>query len=149
MNFPFPVSTANTNVPSNSPLIGSQLTLQYNGFGELHGIPGACVNPRTNQEVPCGEAQTEDSQPVATRYVPKFSITDGTAISASGSTDSKFVKYLEREVRFEKVADSNCSNLTLDPNRPLPGSLTDPRSNTGAEPTLSSTIPAVIHGVVQ
>lgn len=147
--FPFTISATNTNVPSSSPLIGSQLTLQYNGFGDLQGIPGVCVNPRTNQDVPCGETQSEGGQSVATRYVPKFSITDGAAISASSSTASKFVKYLEREVRFLKVTDSNCSNLTLDTTRTLPDSFTDPRSSTGAEPTLSTTIPAVIHGVVQ
>lgn len=151
VNFPFTVSTTNTNLPSNNPLIGSQLNLQYNGFGELHGIPGSCVNPRTNQEVNCGEAQSEGGQQVQTRYVPKFSITDGTSITASSSNAVKWVKYLEREVRFNKFDDStNCASLTLpDATLTLPNSAGNPRSDTGAEPTLSTNIPAVIHGVVQ
>ncbi len=142
---PFQPTTANTTgLSSGSPMIGSTIQLQYAGFGELQGIPGACVNPATNETVNCG---TNLGGGMQVRFVPSFSIRDATSVTVSATT--KWIKYLERELRLAQVASSNCSGLTLPTTATLPTSNTDPRSSTGAEPSLSTSIPAVIHGVVQ
>jgi hypothetical protein len=142
---PFSPSLVNTTgLTMGNTLLGSTIQLQYGGFGELQGIPGSCVNPSTNETVNCG---TSLSGGLQVRYVPAFSITDGTSATVSGST--KWIKYLDREIRLSEVAQSNCSSLTLPTAATLPSSATDPRPSTGAEPSLSTSIPAVIHGVVQ
>src|ERR1700719_253034 len=48
---------------------GLPILLQFNGFGNLSGIPGTCVNPVNNAPVDC-------STPNA-RNVPTFSLPDG------------------------------------------------------------------------
>jgi hypothetical protein len=68
---------------------GASMSLQFAGFGDLNGIPGRCVDPYTNTEVSCNST---------TRWFPAFSIADDTAITIDGST--KYVKWLERELRF-------------------------------------------------
>lgn len=142
---PFQPTTTNTaGLPSGSPLIGSTIQLQYAGFGDLHGIPGACVNPATNETINCG---TNLGGGLNVRFVPAFSVKDATSVTVSATT--KWIKYLEREIRLAQVASTNCSGLTLPTTATLPSSNTDPRSSAGAEPSLSSSIPAVIHGVVQ
>lgn len=143
---PFTLSTTNTNLVSGSNLLGSTVNLQYAGFGDLHGIPGACVNPATNAEINCGDSLGGGLQ---VRYVPKFSITDGTSLTVNSSI--KWMKYLDREVRFLKYGSlANCSGLTMPTSSTsLPSTNNDPRSSTGAEPSLSTAVPAVIHGVVQ
>lgn len=143
---PFTPTTTNTSLASGSSLIGSTVNLQYAGFGDLHGIPGACVNPATNAEVNCGDSLGGDLQ---MRYVPKFSITDGTSLTVNSSI--KWMKYLDREVRFLKYGrPDNCSGLTMPTSSTtLPSTNNDPRLSTGAEPSLSTAVPAVIHGVVQ
>jgi hypothetical protein len=144
MNFQLTVSTANTTEAAASPLIGSKVQLNYNGFGDLQGIPGTCVDTTTNQPVTCGTGG-DNSQ----RWVPAFSVKDGTEL-VNGSV-TYYVKYLEREMRFAKVSDSACS--TLDLTAPLATALPaaptdDPRSAMGAQPTVTSA-PKVVHGVVQ
>ncbi|WP_370264311.1 hypothetical protein [Limnobacter sp.] len=143
--FNFVVSTSNTTLPANDPLIGSTVVLEYQGFGNLHGIPGTCVDPGTNEAVQCGPN---------TRYVPKFSIVDGTEL-VDGNT-SYFVKYLDREVRFGRVAEATCTGAPNSLSLPLGLSLPSAPTNNvktlvgsvGANPS-SSLKPSVIHGVVQ
>lgn len=120
----------------------STLVLQYNGFGELHGIPGKCVTPMTNAEVPCNNDGS-------TRWVAAFVIPEGTALSDGSQT--YYVKPLEQELRLKKVVASNCAALTLpsiaDSAMPGAGGFVDPRVN-GALPSVTGA-PRVIHGVVQ
>ena len=130
---------------------GKSIVLQYNGFGDLQGIPGNCVSPQTNAVVPCS--------PNA-RYVPSFAIpfdeTKGQATSIDGQT-SYLVKWLDREIRFAQKPLSSCSTagLTLPNNVVLPtqASLKDPSDSssdvyTGTKPTVTAA-PRVIHGDVK
>lgn len=145
INFTLTVATDNTTVPAGSPLIGSKVQLNYNGFGELQGLPGQCVNKDTNAPETCSGGGGDQ------RWVPAFSIKDGAALTSANPAGTYYVKYLEREMRFAQVAASNCSALTLPTGVTLPSAPTsanDPRAAMGAEPTVT-TAPKVIHGVVQ
>jgi hypothetical protein len=60
---------------------GQSIVLQYGGFGDLWGLPGVCVSPQTNQEVPCDGGEV--------RYVPSFVIPYDAAVgrvTANGNT---------------------------------------------------------------
>ena len=135
---------------------GALMNLQFGGFGNLHGIPGRCVNPITNGAADCSPN---------TRWLPAFDIADGTTITINGST--KFVKWLERELRFApdsgtasslgiimgnytnlpaKITTTSCSDIA-DIENPC-------NSSSGNYPgafsyELFKKTPAVIHGVVQ
>ncbi len=140
--FNLAVNTTDTTVKAGSPLNGSTVRLQFNGFGDLQGIPGVCVNMTNNQKVECGGAGQQ-----SVRWVPAFSIKDGAAITAEDGVTTYFVKALDRELRFAKVTDAQCTGLDL----PFGASLPDnPTANAGTlngnKPTVG-TVPAVIHGV--
>lgn len=133
---------------------GTTMYLQYQGFGELHGIPGKCFASDTNEETSCGPN---------TRWVPAFAIADGATVVIGGET--KYVKGLESEIRFAKVNDSAQNlGITLGSLSDLPAGVslndasdaTDPSnaSNTSFYPGGYGDVdfdaaPAVIHGVVQ
>jgi len=119
--------------------------LEYSGFGNLHGIPGKCVNGDTGVAIDCGDA-TVDNQ--MKRWIAEFTIPDGSELSNSVTSATKyFAKALEKEQRMSNVAASNCSALTLT-NYTLPviTDWVDPAI--GTEPTVTNA-PAVIGGVVQ
>lgn len=142
------------NVPARSDEFGSQagasLQLQYNGFGDLFGIPSRCVNTITNETVACGPGQ-------GIRWVPSFSIpeslTEGVVTDGNGT--SYLVKWLEREVRLAQVSNSQCTGLTPGSTADLPslvglrspGIPGDP-SYIGAKPAITAA-PRVVHGVVK
>jgi hypothetical protein len=142
----FAASNSNIRAADKSKYAGTTVQLQFNGFGELQGIPGQCVDPDTNAAVQCGEGK---------RWVPAFDIIDGSSVTGGGST--YYVKFLERELRLSQLsgtADASCklalslpsSSLTL----PGAASITvDPVTTNGASPTLPSAKPAVIDGIVQ
>jgi hypothetical protein len=129
---------------------GQNIVLNYSGFGELWGIPGYCVSPSTNQEVPCDGGEV--------RYVPSFVIPHSTTqgvVTADGTT--YYVKWLQREIRFAKKNLSVCNSagLVVPSGSTLPTSAdlrdpTDPASPiyTGARPTVTST-PRVVQGEVK
>lgn len=130
---------------------GSSVVLQYNGFGNLWGLPGKCVSPHDNVEVNCSNGNA--------RFVPQFSIPHDLAAGAVTSGPSTYyVKWLDRELRLAQVPLANCATLGLPAlaSFTLPGSadVQDPSDGTqpavyiGAKPALTSA-PAVIHGVVQ
>lgn len=131
-------------------LAGKKLMLEYSSFGNLNGLPGHCVDRGTNGEVSC-EANGH-------RYVPKLVIPDNETegyVTVAGGTTRYLVKWLQRELRFAKVADSFCSAMTLGTLTSLPATtgLTDPSSAAsanyiGAKPAVTAA-PKVIHGVVQ
>jgi len=128
---------------------GTQLRLSYNGFGELHGIPGHCVNPENNQPTDCGGAGNK-------RYVPAFAIPHHVVEGVvSDGVNNYFVKWLDRELRFARVASGACSGLTLGSLANLPSlaglrNPADPQDPVyiGAEPVITGA-PRVIHGVTQ
>lgn len=119
---------------------GVKFFLDYNGFGELQGIPGKCVDLS-------GEAATCNQN---TRWVPEFSIPAGASASyvKNSTTYSTIIKPLEVEQRMVKLDDpAACSALpTTAYTLPLISEWADPAN--GAEPTVTAA-PAVIGGVVQ
>ena len=137
---------------------GTSIVLQYNGFGNLFGLPGSCVSASNNAPVDCNTPNA--------RYVPQFVIPyDPSAspqkgvvtTSSSGSTTSYLVKWLQREIRFAVKNGSVCSaaNLTAPTNVQLPTAsmLKNPSDSSsdvflGTKPTLTSA-PRVIQGEVK
>jgi hypothetical protein len=130
---------------------GLPILLQFNGFGNLEGIPGTCVNPVDNS--------VEDCNTSGASYLPAFSIPDGTLMtlpSLSGSTSTPLiVKALNGEILLESLGSgaAQCSSMPLTPLTLPAGGLHDPSSSADTEylgvmPTVTAA-PKVIDGVVQ
>jgi hypothetical protein len=127
---------------------GLPILLQFNGFGNLSGIPGYCVSPVDNSVVDCGTNGAS--------YVPMFSIPDGTTMSLQGIAGPPatplILKALNGEILLAQ-APGHCSSMTLTA-QPLPsGGLHDPGNPADSEylglmPTVTAA-PKVIDGVVQ
>jgi hypothetical protein len=123
---------------------GTKFYLEYSGFGNLWGIPGVCVDMDTGEETECAEG---------VRWVPEFSIPDGSTVTDT-STDAEYlVKALEKEqrMRLSNPSDSSdvsaCSSLTTTTyTLPSISDWQDPAI--GDEPTVTDP-PAVIGGVLQ
>jgi len=140
------------NVPSGAAYgayAGQSIVLQYNGFGDLWGIPGHCVSRATNEVL----ANCDENS----RYVPAFVIPqDTTTGRVTTSTGSYLVKWLDREIRFARKDPSVCTaaGLTLPSGMTLPTSAdlknpSDPNSDAyiGVKPSVTDA-PRVIHGDV-
>jgi hypothetical protein len=132
---------------------GKSILLQFNGFGNLFGVPGYCVDPATNATVDCSTANS--------RYVPMFSLADGTTMTlpATSSTAATplIVKALDAELRLRDLGpsmpSSACASMTLTTMTLPSGGLHDPTSSAdseylGAMPTATAA-PKVIDGVLQ
>jgi hypothetical protein len=130
---------------------GLPLLLQFNGFGNLQGIPGICVNPTDNSVEDCGTNGAS--------YVPAFSIPDGSVMtlpSLSGSTTTPLiVKALNGAILLNSLGSgaAQCSSMTLTPLTLPSGGQHDPSNPADSEylgtmPTVTAA-PAVINGVVQ
>lgn len=123
---------------------GSNFYLEYSGFGELHGIPGTCVDMDSGLPVNCGPN---------TRWIAEFMIPSGATV-ANGS-DTYYVKPLEVEQTMRLVSTATCTTAGLTTVPYTLPSITDwSDPNIGTEPTtvaagLISEAPAVIGGVVQ
>jgi hypothetical protein len=117
----------------------STFNLEYNGFGNLHGIPGKCIDRDTGEEINCGPE---------TRWIPEFSISAGTEVTdVSDGTTLYYVKPLEMEQRMKQVNEADCAGLsTTTYALSGMGQWVDP--NIGVEPFVDAP-PAVIGGVVQ
>jgi len=147
---PLQVNFAVPQGPAYGQYAGQSIVLQYGGFGDLWGLPGICVSPTTNQEVPCDGGEV--------RYVPSFVIpansTQG-VVTANGTT--YLVKWLDREIRFARKNLSVCdtAGLTVPSGSTLPTAAdlanpSDPASPIyiGVRPTVTAT-PRVIQGEVK
>lgn len=146
LNYTFDAASSSVTDGVTPPPTGAKFFLQYEGFGNLHGIPGDCVDPETNQKAQCGPG---------VRWVPQFSLRDSLPTppgalldDANAPTTHYLVKGLDKEQRMQKVATSQCDALTLSTasNMPTQGSLVAPQI--GNEPIVDQA-PAVIGGVVQ
>lgn len=123
------------------------ILLQFDGFGNLNGIPSICVDPVDNATVDC-------SAPNA-RSVPMFSIPDGSTLTLPTPATPLIVKALSAELRLLDLgpsATSACAAMTLTPVTPPSGGTHDPSSSSdseylGVEPTVTGA-PKVIDGVV-
>lgn len=145
------------NVPNDptqyGPSADSRVVLQYNGFGNLFGIPGHCVSPLNNQQVSCGAEKA--------RYVAAFSIpfddTIGRVTTANGTP--YLVGALEREIRLARKNLGVCTTRpglgTLPAATGLPSAadLKNPASASDAtyigEPPTITDAPRVVQGVVK
>lgn len=123
---------------------GKTIQLQFNGFGNLNGIPGYCVDPVNNSVVSCSQN---------TRYVPAFSIPDGATMTLGAIP--LVVKALDAEIRLNDigVGATVCPSMTLTPQTPPAGGTHDMSSSSdayyiGVKPTVTAS-PKVIDGVVQ
>ena len=126
---------------------GLPILLQFDGFGNLEGIPGYCVDPVSNATVDCSTANS--------RYVPLFSIPDATTLTLPSSAQI-IVKALNGEYRLKNLGASSasaCASMALTPTTPPSGGTHDPSSASdseylGTQPTVSGA-PKVIDGVKQ
>jgi len=137
--------------PAYGSYAGVPILLQFNGFGNLGGIPGSCVNPTDNTPVDCSTNGAS--------YVPMFSIPDGTTMtlpSLDGSaTTPLIVKALNGAILLKSLGSNaaQCSSMTLTPLTLPAGGLHDPSDPSDTEylgtmPTVTSA-PKVIDGVPQ
>lgn len=155
VEFVVPANTAGTSKPYGN-YAGTTVQLNYNGFGDLQGIPSTCVDISTN--APCVFPATNTT---FYNWKPNFLIPfDGAGVAnpvgkvtftpAGGTLTTYYVKPLNEEVRLSMVG-STCPapGLTLPaaaPSLPQAGGWTDPAL--GTAPTPANTAPRVIDGVV-
>lgn len=126
---------------------GKPLLLQFDGFGNLNGIPGNCFDPVSNAPEDCSVQNA--------RYLPAFSIPDGTSLSlpaSGGAAVPLLVKGLSGNILLAE-APGQCGAMSLSPQTLPSGPQHDPSSSAdseylGAMPT-GATTPKVIDGVVQ
>jgi hypothetical protein len=134
-----------------APYNGTKFYLDYNGFGELQGIPGKCVNMEDGTAIDCSQGSSKPVRWVPEITIPKdsqvkytkFDKTTGQSTSYDG-----WVKPLEMEQRMTKVAVGSCATLPVPANFTLPtiSEWSDP--TIGDEPSVTSA-PAVIAGEVK
>ncbi len=138
LTFQAPLSVKYTHAAAGS-YQNASFFLEYNGFGDLSGLPGKCVDEDTGADTDCGPG---------TRWVPELSMPDGTeVVDLSDDTTTYLVKALEKEQQMKTVAVSNCSALaTTTYTLPDIADWVDP--DIGTEPTIDGA-PAVIGGVLQ
>ena len=131
---------------------GKSILMQFNGFGNLFGVPGYCVDPVTNATVDCSVA--------GSRYVPMFSLPDGALMTLPATSTASavplIVKALDAEVRLRNLGSSSstpCASMTLTTLTLPSGGLHDPTASADSEylgtaPSVSGA-PKVIDGVLQ
>jgi hypothetical protein len=116
---------------------GVKFQLDYNGFGDLQGIPGKCVDLNTGTRVDCSQGGE------TTRWVPEFTIPESATVTSNSK--SYYVKPLEVEQRMKQT--TGCGSLQIN-TYTLPDINEWVNPDTGDEPVINSA-PAVIAGVVQ
>ncbi|MCP4752626.1 MAG: hypothetical protein GY866_17195 [Proteobacteria bacterium] len=117
---------------------GATFNLDYAGHGNLHGIPGRCIDNN-------GEATECDRN---TRWIPEFSIPAGSELTDVNNTSVSYViKPLDMEQRMVVSVDANCASLSL-PSFSLPSTEDWEDPAIGDKPDVSGA-PAVIGGVLQ
>jgi hypothetical protein len=138
---------------------GTSLILQYNGFGDLWGIPSICVSQTTNLPDNCNDANALNVPQFIIPYDPTASPQQGvvSATTSGNVTTTYLVKWQQRQIRFANKGLSVCTNdkLAVPTNIVLPtaAGLQDPSQSTssvylGPEPAVTAA-PRVIQGVVE
>jgi len=106
---------------------GKKMLLQYQGYGQLQGIPS-----------------TSDEN---NHYAPLFAIKDGTL---AGDSSQYKIKALDVEVRMRVKPDASCSALSIASLPTLPSIDSYKAPDLGDQPSgLEGEAPAVVEGVVQ
>lgn len=123
----------------------ARFSLEYNGYGNLNGIPGKCVDMDTGLDTDCSEGGPGS----LIRWVPEFTIPDG-SVATAGAT-SYYVKATDVEQRMKKVDGAVCTDAGLTTSSylsdlPTADDYTPP--DIGAEPEVTGP-PAVVAGVAQ
>jgi hypothetical protein len=137
---------------------GTTMVLQYNGFGNLWGIPGTCVSSITNQPISCNDPSGTAIYIAAFEmpYDPNDTPPQGVVTTtSSGVTKTYLVKWLNRQILFAHKPTTTCTNnglTTSNATLPDQSGLQDPSSSAssvynGVEPTVTSA-PRVIQGQV-
>lgn len=152
VNFTVPAGAAYGNYA------GTSLVLQYNGFGDLWGIPSICVSQTTNLPANCNDANAFNVPQFIIPYDPAASPHQGVVSTTSGNVTATYlVKWQQRQIRFANKGLSACANdkLAVPTNIVLPTSagLQDPSQSSsiaylGPEPTVTAA-PRVIQGAVK
>jgi hypothetical protein len=139
-----PPQSASFTVPSGTAYgswAGKLVQLQFNGFGNLGGIPGNCVDPQTNAPANCDPS---------TRFVPAFALPDGSELTLG--SQAVLTKALDSELRLASLNCGTFSTPTTPPDLPtaLPNNPTVASDSTyiGSAPAITGS-PSVIDGVLQ
>ncbi len=117
---------------------GAKFQLEYSGHGNLHGIPGHCIDKDTGEETSC------DSD---VRWIPEFSILPGSTVTGVTDSTEYVVKPLHVEQRMSNVNLSNCGGLSLT-TYDLPSITAWEDPDIGDKPVVTDA-PAVIAGELQ
>lgn len=127
---------------------GATLSLLYNGFGDLQGVPTSCIDSKTG--VACDVTVT-DTTYIRNyfQYLPDFTIPAGSTVTDS-SSNTYYVKALDVQQRFAELDTSVCAAdglalPTTAPTLPTIAAWVDPAL--GAAPTPANPAPQVIQGV--
>lgn len=121
---------------------GVQFRLEYDGFGQLQGIPATCISRSTGAVIDCSQSGSDTS------WVSDFTINAGETVTAETGGATYMVKPLEIDEHMKTSAAANCTSLPATATYQLPsiGDWTNP--NIGSEPSVTAP-PAVIGGVLQ
>jgi hypothetical protein len=130
---------------------GQQILLQFNGFGNVQGIPGTCVSQTDNSPENCNVS--------GAKYVPAFSIPDGATMTLAGTAGAAstpvIFKALNGAVLLKSLGSGaqQCATMDLTPLTLPSGGTHDPSDASdsdylGVQPTVTSA-PKVIDGVLQ
>ena len=117
---------------------GVKFQLEYSGHGNLHGIPGHCIDKDSGEETSC------DSN---VRWIPEFNILPGSTVTGVTNSTEYVVKPLHVEQRMTNVDRSNCVGMGF-AIYDLPAITLWEDPNIGAKPTVTDA-PAVIAGELQ
>jgi len=124
--------------------------LDYQGFGNLNGIPEMCVNMETGVELDCWSLTESDYESGNIRWMRKFVIPNGSLAVGTDVDGTEYViKALDVEQAMKKVEDSVCTGAGLSLTaQTIPTQSEWVEPDLGEEPTVTDA-PAVIGGVVQ
>ena len=138
---PMRVEYARTDADGNN----QKFVLDYNGFGELNGIPGICVDMDTGAEIDCWTAGGDGGN---IRWVPAFAIPDGAEVTNAATGTKYYALALEKEKRLAAAPAADCSTLSISATLALPtiDAFVDPTVGPMPDPALL--VPEVIGGVL-
>jgi hypothetical protein len=145
VQYTYPAGTGGLNPTSvDQKYAGNTFLLQYQGFGSLQGIPGKCFNPENPSDT------SPDCSKPGRRWVPEFTIPEGSVAKDGNGAEKYYIKPLEIEQRMSKVAESECTSLKIvDLSSSWPSLEKDWQDPAlGTEPQITDA-PRVIAGVIQ
>lgn len=157
VKFAVPANTVGSSPYGN--YAGTNMILQYGGFGNLWGIPGACVSSITNQPLSCNDQSGTAIYVSAFQipYDPNATPQQGVVTTTSnGVTTTYLVKWLNRQILFAQKPTTTCANdglTTAVATLPDQSGLQDPSNSAsgvynGVEPKVTSA-PRVIQGQIE